>query len=221
MEDSHFDGLTRSLAVPSRRSLLAVLATAIGAALFGEDGTEDVAAKRKQRHRTKRPRSSRHGLDAERRKKKNKKKNKKKLTPPASPTCTPTCAGKACGDPDGCGGSCQTGTCPGGQACQLGQCVDSCEVGTLCGPGSCIQGFPTLREFHVCDSHGNCIKQMESCGAYRCREDTCPGSCTIDDHCLSHAFCQAGSCLPRQTGGETCDRDRQCEWGLCFDGVCC
>src|SRR5215216_4052699 len=47
MDDSHFDDLTRSLAVPSRRSLLATLATAIGAVLFSEDGAENAAAKRK------------------------------------------------------------------------------------------------------------------------------------------------------------------------------
>jgi hypothetical protein len=229
MDDSHFDHLARSLAVPSRRSLLASLATAIGAALFGEDGAEDAAAKRKHhkhRHQTKqRHRTSRDGLGAERRKKKKKKKKKTGTQPgqsgPSSVGCTPTCAGRACGDQDGCGGSCQSGSCLNGQVCQNGQCVHSCAVGTPCGPGSCISGFPNLGESRVCDSNGNCIKKMESCGLYRCREDTCPGSCTIDDHCMNHAFCQAGSCLPRRTGGETCDRDRQCEWGLCFEGVCC
>lgn len=36
--------------------------------------------------------------------------------------CTPTCTG-ACGAPDGCGGACKTGSCPGGETCGDGKCV--------------------------------------------------------------------------------------------------
>ncbi|MBL8721020.1 MAG: hypothetical protein JNL79_33860 [Myxococcales bacterium] len=36
--------------------------------------------------------------------------------------CTPSCTG-ACGAPDGCGGTCKTGTCGAGETCAAGACV--------------------------------------------------------------------------------------------------
>jgi hypothetical protein len=66
--------------------------------------------------------------------------------------------GKACGADDGCGGTCLTGSCPGGETCTKGSCVPlppptSCPCGqqllgdkcvplcspdqTLCGCTSC------------------------------------------------------------------------------------
>ena len=42
-----------------------------------------------------------------------------------NPACNPSCSGKTCGDIDGCGGICTTGTCPSGSSCANGVCVSS------------------------------------------------------------------------------------------------
>ena len=49
--------------------------------------------------------------------------------------CTPACQGLACGASDGCGGTCQTGSCPGKETCVAGTCKD-CDrwVASLPGP---------------------------------------------------------------------------------------
>jgi hypothetical protein len=215
MDDSQFDDLVRALANPSRRTILRRLASsALGGILvpvLADNATEahDLLAKCKK-------------LQGDKKKKclKKAKKHNATHTTPSPPGGggdgsqqgdPDPCAGVQCPDEPPCG---RNGTCAGGVCQRYGG-------GTPCGPGSCISGFPSLRDFHICDGAGTCVKQTESCGAYRCREDTCPGSCTIDDHCMSYAYCQGGACLPRRTNGQTCDRGRQCEWGFCVDGVCC
>jgi len=55
---------------------------------------------------------------------------KKDAGPKDTGTCTPNCDGKACGDPDGCGGQC-VGSCPDGQTCNTTTytCESKCTEG--------------------------------------------------------------------------------------------
>jgi hypothetical protein len=95
--------------------------------------------------------------------------------------CQPQCAGKACGAPDGCGGKCQSGTCPVNATCQSGACV--CTV-LACGASCCAAG-------QVCKGSACCTP---SCGARVCGPDpACGTSC--------------GSC----PSGKTCDASGQCQ----------
>ena len=229
MDDSKFDELTRVLAVPSRRSLFAAMAAAIGAALFGDDVNDETLAKRNTRKRSipkqarKRPSDSRDRLGAERRKKKKKKKRKKKpaATAPATAGCTPTCAGKNCGASDGCGGSCATGSCPGGQVCQNGRCVLSCDAGfTLCGSqcvdtqtnashcGGCNQPC-AIENPETCGTNGQCMGGV--CQQYgaetTCRRESCLDSETL----LSEARCGGGRCA--SSFSQDC-RPGQCDSSL-------
>ena len=52
--------------------------------------------------------------------------NKPTLSQSCAVNCSSNCSGKSCGADDGCGGKCQTGTCPtSGMTCSNGRCVCS------------------------------------------------------------------------------------------------
>jgi hypothetical protein len=199
MDEAYFDDLTRVLAVPSRRSLFAAMATAIGAALFGADANDEALAKRAKRKRGKRAkhtqakrehaktrrRASHDRLEADGRKnkkKKNKKRAKKRsvaTAPPAGsgstlpPSCVPRCTSNACGAPNGCGGTCPSGSCPIGQLCQNGQCVNSCDAGfTLCG-SQCVD--TQTNSSHCGGCNQSCaVQEPETCGTTGdCAGGTC------------------------------------------------
>jgi hypothetical protein len=250
MDDSKFDELTRVLAVPSRRSLFAAMATAIGAALFGDETEDEALAKRNNRKRNNRKRNnrkrskrkqarmrssdSRDRLGAEGRKKKKKKKRKKKpaanapaATAPPTAGCTPTCAGKSCGASDGCGGTCQTGSCPGGQVCQQGQCVSSCNAGsTLCG-SQCVDTQTNGSHCGGCDQPC-AVEAPETCGT----NGQCVGG--VCQQYGTETVCRHESCLDSETllsearcGGGRCAsslsrdcRPGQCDSTLSSDAMC-
>ena len=63
MDDSKFDEFTRLLAVPSRLTLCTAMATAIGAALFGDDNNDEALANRTKRKRGRRKQAKRRPSD--------------------------------------------------------------------------------------------------------------------------------------------------------------
>src|SRR5688572_23127973 len=114
MDAKQFDSVAKALGQGmARRRLLAGL---FGASLAGSLGRASVTAKGKQQHR-------RHRITAQ---DDTPKPTGKKCTKDAqcqSQCCRgegrkqrvcqePDCAGKACGADNGCGGTCQTGSCP-------------------------------------------------------------------------------------------------------------
>ena len=92
--------------------------------------------------------------------------------------CAPSCGAAVCGGPDGCGGSCKTGTCDGG--------YDHCSNGACCGlftelcNGACIGLFTDDAN---CGRCGNVCQAGATCVA---------GACT----CLSVAQNADGHCCP-------------------------
>jgi hypothetical protein len=84
--------------------------------------------------------------------------------------CQPSCAGKACGAPDGCGGACQSGTCPANATCKAGKC--EC-TGAACGAACCGPK-------EVC-SKGSC-----------CLPDCSTAECGVDPVCGA----PCGTCSP-------------------------
>lgn len=47
-------------------------------------------------------------------------------------SCAPNCATSVCGGDDGCGGTCLTGSCTGGQICNAGACIDGSSAPKSC-----------------------------------------------------------------------------------------
>src|SRR5215217_5293995 len=110
MDDHNFDELTRSLAVPSRRSIISSVGAALLAVLAGS-GEGDALRKTKQpKIGDSRPGPTSVHASGKGKKRKKKKKQKTPTTQPApvTPICPPNCSGKNCG-PDGCGGLCGFG----------------------------------------------------------------------------------------------------------------
>lgn len=71
--------------------------------------------------------------------------------------CWPDCAGKACGDSDGCGGSCEADCGPG----------LTCVVGSEWVPSGCHPCGPTTCPYGCCDGDGHCVSgsHQHTCGA--------------------------------------------------------
>jgi hypothetical protein len=118
--------------------------------------------------------------------------------------CTSVCSGKACGAADGCGGFCQSGTCPSGQSCKSGVCGCSqqeCQ-------GSCCKAG------EVCAATGCCAPTCsgKACGA----SDGCGGTCSSGS-CPSGKTCQNGVCQCGNPCGATCCSSGQ----KCYLGSCC
>jgi hypothetical protein len=79
--------------------------------------------------------------------------------------CTPDCTGKACGDDDGCGGSC---TCTPPDICVAGRCTGDCTV--QCTDGSTITfGCIECATFRRCQT----LCDLLCPGPLGCREATC------------------------------------------------
>ncbi len=201
MDGLHFDGLTRALAIPCRRSLLIALGTALVAALAGSEASEDALATRRPRHRQRRRRRATgdHARTEGRKKRKRRRKKKPTATvspgeasPSSPPSCLPNCEGKACGDSDGCGGACTTGSCPDGQFCQGGHCVSSCTPGwTLCA-GACVE--TQVDADHCGGCNRPCFVQPpESCGT----NGQCIGG--VCQHWGTDTICSVASCADAGT----------------------
>lgn len=115
--------------------------------------------------------------------------------------CAPTCVDKACG-PDGCGGTC--GTCPSGQACQIGgqcACEPTCD-GAVCGPNGCGGTCGACPWGTACSADGVC-ECSSDCGTKVCGPDGCGGTC---GSCGS-GVCVAGHCCVPDCGGAVCGSD--------------
>lgn len=163
-------------------------------------------------------------------------------------SCTPSCAGKSCGGGDGCGGTCQSGTCPSGQSCSSGRCVSTCTpscAGKSCGDNGCGGSCGQCRSGETCNS-GTCTPPVctPNCAGKSCGDDGCGGSC---GQCTSPKSCVNGTCTctPRCDGstcgddgcggtcacpaGKTCDASKQCRAQACkppaytcaSDSECC
>src|SRR5262245_55881787 len=60
---------------------------------------------------------------------------------PDAGQCRPDCLGRACGQSDGCGGTCTTGFCGSGLRCAGGVCMcDSSSCAGCCSAGQCNTG---------------------------------------------------------------------------------
>mgnify|MGYP001573509939 FL=1 len=129
--------------------------------------------------------------------------------------CTSVCDGKLCGDPDGCGGTCQSGS---------GCCAPSC-VGAVCGGsdgcggtclGTCLYPNdicnPTT---YKCDcTPSNCVGvtcgMSNGCGGL-CW-GTCPGTQDVCDngHCLCQPACAGKICGASDGCGGNCLQGSGC-----------
>ncbi|MBL8680783.1 MAG: hypothetical protein JNK05_16510 [Myxococcales bacterium] len=137
---------------------------------------------------------------------------------PPEDACVPNCMGRRCGEPNGCGGICESGPCAGGEACNLGRCecapgFTSC--GGTCRPDADIECMSGMTRSMSC---GTCGSRMDRCGAdCRWQNGTCSGG---------------GTCMPGEMQSEPCGRcgtrSRSCgadcnwgAWGGCSgEGVC-
>ncbi|MBW2737003.1 MAG: hypothetical protein JRH20_31860, partial [Deltaproteobacteria bacterium] len=102
---------------------------------------------------------------------------------PAS-CCQISCDSKACGEPDGCGGRCQTGNCPDNATCDQGSCICNvltcgatcCATGQVCRGNACCTPNCSGR---VCGLDPQCQTSCGSCSAGTCDEGLCvTASCT-------------------------------------------
>src|SRR4051812_16981304 len=125
MDDVHFDDLARTLAVPTRRSILSALSAILLAAVFTH--RRPTASVAKSRHRASAEGARRH-LHAEAKKHRHGRRKKKPnpLSPPALIPPPPIVPPPP--PPDGC-----NPPCGAGQGCVSGDCVSlsaGCEQGT-------------------------------------------------------------------------------------------
>lgn len=130
-------------------------------------------------------------------------------------SCRPNCYAKKCGDSDGCGGTCQTGSCGTNERCLKGICVacscqdvacgqtnscgdvclsGNCEAGKTCQNGVCVSSEPACNCVGTSDLVGDC-------SALRVED---PAECTAYEGC----YCQTGD--GPVCGDGTCDPSENC-----------
>jgi len=157
-------------------------------------------------------------------------------------TCTPNCDGKACGDPDDCGGQC-VGSCPEGKTCNPNNYT--CEIPNICTEGSkqcsgtkvqtCtsgawVDGEDCATSGKTCDN-GEC-KIIPGCteGAKQCsgtKVQTCTSGAWVDgeDCAASGKTCQNGACVcTPNCNGKACGDSDGCGGkcvGSCPNGQTC
>ena len=102
--------------------------------------------------------------------------------------CTPNCSGKSCGQDNGCGSPCQTGTCQSGYSCSAGRCFANCTPG--CSVGCSASGY----EDDGCGGTIYCGVCAPSCKSTSCSCGTCVTWGT--DNCGDICYCgwQPPSC---------------------------
>jgi hypothetical protein len=232
MDESTFDALTRSFAVPSRRAVFSALGAALFPALFDRDEAEDALAKPKRGNR-RRDADAVQASGKSKKKGKGKKKKKKKggggnASPPDAAnvvTCPANDVQRPC-DITGeccpwtricCGPTC----CGTGQECIANRCVDRCDEGqTRCnGAGQCCD----LGAGNMCAGDDCCDISFETphqgvccvflngfaCGAIADGRPCCPGLDCVGNQC----------CIPQGVSGCRVDQDC-CHGNQCLDGWC-
>lgn len=126
-----------------------------------------------------------------------------------APACQPSCAGKACGDPDGCGGTCQancnncTPACTG-KLCGAGDgCGGTCKIGsgctTSCGAWQAVNpddpwddSDPNYDGERSCN--GSLVKdfgRVSTQAACRAKCEKVAATCCFRDHRGDHKSCKA------------------------------
>ncbi|MDY0000802.1 MAG: MopE-related protein [Polyangia bacterium] len=113
--------------------------------------------------------------------------------------------------------TCSTdGQCNGSGACRLWA------SGTECVAQSCTGS--TLYLPDTCNGSGTCSDNGSApCSPYVCNTTgtACRTDCSLDTHCVTGYYCSGGSCLLKQTDGQSCTAGGQCQSGNCVDGYCC
>ncbi len=145
--------------------------------------------------------------------------------------CTSFCEDKSCGEDDGCGNPCLTGSCLNGQQCVDGQCLctvsscpdgcckdDTCFLGTAddhCGIGG-TGCSDCLSSDQACDADHQCIDCTPQCAGNVCGAPNgcggicAAGSCAAGQVCIGgQGTCSAasgpeGCCGACGTGGASC-----------------
>ncbi|MCA9664796.1 MAG: hypothetical protein KC503_04385 [Myxococcales bacterium] len=132
---------------------------------------------------------------------------------PKPPACVKKCS--VCGEADGCGGTCTTGSCPQGEACKQGkcECVPDC-IGKFCnddnGCGGKCKGCPPDQ---ICDQTNItwlcCTPDCagKACGA----PDGCGGICGDGSCAASNELCKKGTCVCQpDCTAKACGDDNGC-----------
>ncbi len=135
----------------------------------------------------------------------------------ARDACVPDCTVRGCGQSDGCGGVCMSGTCGPNETCALGTCVcatgfSRCGAAGTCRPAADVECAPSASRVQAC---GNCGQ----------RTDNCDGTC----HWIAGACVEPpGACAPGATRNGPCGRcgtqaqscSMACQWanaGVCME----
>ncbi len=169
------------------------------------------------------------------------------IVPNCQTDCKPVCVNPTCGQYDGCGGICPTGSCASGSICNNGRCVAciaNCNDGLChdtayndsngCGTNNCPA---TCSSPNSCVS-GKCVLCSKNCKGKNCGDDGCGGSCgtcsgstpqcNLSGQCVCKPNCPAGYCGPNGCGvacggcakGEDCTSSGQCCLSDCTNVPC-
>ena len=156
--------------------------------------------------------------------------------------CVPDCAGKAAGDPDGCGGTCDGGGSDCGDIDLAGQCdgnvLSYCSNGSPvtvdCAAQGKVCGFDEQFDWYDCLESGGCVPdcagkaagEPDGCGGTcagdpggECGDITTAGECDGDTlkYCSNGAV-QSFDCTEF---GKVCGFDEQFDWYDCVDDGSC
>lgn len=130
--------------------------------------------------------------------------------------CTPSCSGKMCGQSDGCGGTCYSGSGCTAVSCATCQQADSLGVscvasanGSYCPGGSCQYG--------TCQCTPSC--SGKTCGS----SNGCGGTCYAGSGCTTAPVCGNGVCESGEAGyncgADCCDYYTNCSQTYRNEGV--
>ncbi len=149
------------------------------------------------------------------------------LSPEGTPTST---TDPLASDPDEAAGIKEDAQCvhrgktckSGGHGCCSGFCN---QTGYGYGPGTCTAPQPDL-SYCMNDSwckNKNCVQNL--CGAAVTTCGAIDHSCKVDGDCCSGTFCRNDTyapwtCVAPTTNGSFCERDNQCQSGICQDYNC-
>jgi FG-GAP repeat len=102
-----------------------------------------------------------------------------------------------------------TGTCTASGICALAK------VRTPCGgPATCMSA---TAHSSSCDGEGACMSRDTPCGDYACATTGCKTTCTSNQDCIPHAYCDNSQCKPDTDRGTPCTDDEECYAGHCVE----